>query len=159
MTPLPAQLTETFAEVDQGAIAAWWSKLSDAHRDEVAKLCDTRADSCFFGVVADETELPEVERGLCEEDDVRPVEEWAPGHFEYLLNHPEPVLIWDQTERTFHVGCTAHADARACWKLGEVPVLFACPFARADCLMHPLLGRRLRWRRLTSQCRGPERRV
>src|SRR5690348_11610287 len=58
MTSIPAQLTKTFADVDQSAIAAWWSKLTDAHRDEVAKLCDTRADTCFFGVVADESELP-----------------------------------------------------------------------------------------------------
>ena len=159
MTPIPAQLTKTFADIDQGAIAAWWSKLSDEHRQEVAKLCDTRADTCFFGVVADESELPEVERGLCDEDDVRPVEEWAPGHFEYLLNHPELVLIWDQTERTFHVGCTAHADARGCWKSGGVPAGFACPFARSDCLMRPLLGRRFRQRRITSQCSGPEPRI
>jgi hypothetical protein len=144
MIPIPAHLTRAFAEVDQGAIAAWWSKLSDAHRDEVTRLCDTRADSCFFGVVADESELPEVEQGLCEEDDVRPVEEWAPDHFEYLVNHPELVLIWDQKERTFHVGCTAHAHARRCWRAGEIPATFACPFARKDCLMRPLLGRRLR---------------
>jgi hypothetical protein len=137
-------LTQTFADVDQSAIASWWSKLSDAHREEVARLCDTRADTCFFGVVADESELPEVERGLCEEDDVRPVEEWAPGHFEYLLNHPELVLIWDQAERTFHVGCTGHVQARACWKSGEVPAGFACPFVRSDCFMRPLVGRRLR---------------
>ena len=116
MLPIPAQLTQTFAEVDQGAIAVWWSGLSDEHRAEVARLCDQRADTCFFGVVADESELPEVEQGLCDEDDVRPVDEWAPSHFEYLLNHPELVLIWDETEPTFHVGCTAHADARRCWK-------------------------------------------
>lgn len=146
MIPIPAQLIRTFADVDQDAIAAWWSKLSDAHRDEIARLCDTRADTCFFGVVADESELPEVERGLCEEDDVRPVEEWAPDRFEYLLNHPELVLIWDQTERTFHVGCTAHPAARACWANGFTPWSFSCPFARSDCLMRPLLGRRFRKR-------------
>lgn len=144
MTPIPVQLTQTFAEIDQDAIAAWWSKLSDAHRDEIARLCDTRADNCFFGVVADESELPEVERGLCDEDDVRPVEEWAPSHFEYLLNHPELVLIWDQAERSFHVGCTAHTSAKTCWANGFTPSNFSCPFARADCLMRPLLGRRFR---------------
>ena len=149
MTSIPPQLTQPFADVDQSAIAAWWSKLSDAHREEITRLCDTRADTCFFGVVADESQLPEVERGLCDEDDVRPVEDWAPSHFEYLLNHPELVLIWDQTERTFHVGCTAHADAQACWRSGELPAGFACPFTRADCLMRPLLGRRLRRRCIT----------
>ena len=61
MTSIPSQLTQTFADVDQSAIAAWWSKLSDLHREEIARLCDTRADTCFFGVVADESELPEVE--------------------------------------------------------------------------------------------------
>ncbi len=150
MTPIPAQLTQAVADVDQSAIALWWSMLSDAHRDEITRLCDTRADSCFFGVVSDESELPQVERGLCDEDDVRPVEEWAPSHFEYLLNHPELVLVWDQTERTFHVGCTAHADARACWKTGSSPVGFDCPFASSNCLMRPLLGRRLRRRRITT---------
>ena len=151
MTSIPTHLTQTFADVDQSAIAAWWAKLSDAHRTEITKLCDTRADTCFFGVVADESELPEVEHGLCDEDDVRPVDEWGPSHFEYLLNHPELVLIWDQTERTFHVGCTAHADAHACWKAGEVLAGFACPFAHADCLMRPLLGRRLRRRRAVNR--------
>jgi hypothetical protein len=66
MTPIPAQLTRTFADIDQNAIAAWWSTLSDAHRDEIARLCDARADTCFFGVVADESELPEVERDALE---------------------------------------------------------------------------------------------
>jgi hypothetical protein len=144
MTPIPPHLTRTFAGVDQAAIAAWWAGLDEAHRQEMARLCDRRADSCFFGVVEDASELPEVERGLCDEDDVRPVDEWAPGHFEYLLNHPELVLIWDQTERTFHTGCTAHADARACWQAGSVPNDFSCPFARTDCLMRPLVGRRVR---------------
>ena len=146
MTPIPAQLLRTFGDIDQSEIAAWWSTLSDAHRDEVARLCDAQADTCFFGVVADESELPEVERGLCDEDDVRPVDEWAPSHFEYLLNHPKHVLIWDQTERTFHVGCTAHREARACGTLENVSAEFACPFGRADCLMNPLGGRRFRRR-------------
>lgn len=154
MTPIPTHLTQTFADVDQDAIAAWWSKLSGAHRDEVTRLCDTRAETCFFGVVADESELPDVERGLCDEDDVRPVDEWAASHFEYLLNHPELVLVWDPTERALHVGCTAHADARACWKSGEVPAGFTCPFAGSDCLMRPMVGRRLRWRRMSRQRGG-----
>lgn len=146
MTPIPAQLIRRFADVDQDAIAIWWSKLSDAHRDEIARLCDTRADTCFFGVVEDESKLPKVERGLCDEDEVRPVEEWAPSHFEYLLNHPELVLIWDQTERTFHVGCTAHVAAQQCWANGLTPSSFSCPFARNDCLMRPLVGRRFQKR-------------
>jgi len=141
MTPIPPHLTRAFAEVDQRAIAEWWAALDEDHRAEVARLCDRRADSCFFGVVADASQLPEVERGLCDEDDVRPVQEWAPAHFEYLLNHPELVLIWDQTERTFHTGCTAHRDARACWSNGSVPRDFACPVGRNDCLMRPMRGR------------------
>ena len=146
MTPIPDQLLRTFADVDRAAITAWWATLSEAHRVEVARLCDRRADSCFFGVVADESELPEVERGLCEEDDVRPVGEWQPDYFEYLLNHPELVLIWDETARTFHVGCTAHVEAQACWQRRSVPCDFRCPFARNDCLMRPFAGRRLRRR-------------
>ena|SRR5665213_1500112 len=66
MIPTPAHLTRTFADVDQGAIAAWWATLSDEHRVEVDRLCDRRSETCFFGVVSDESELPEVERGLCE---------------------------------------------------------------------------------------------
>jgi hypothetical protein len=146
MIAIPTQLTRAFADVDRAAIASWWAGLSDEHHAEIAKLCDRRADTCFFGVVADESELPDVERGLCDEDDVRPVDEWAPGHFEYLLNHPELVLIWDSTERTFHVGCTAHVDARTCWKRGSVPSGFRCPFDNGACLMRPLLGRRVGWR-------------
>jgi hypothetical protein len=150
MTPIPNHLTAAFADVDQTAIATWWAGLSEGHREEVARLCDTRADTCFFGVVADESQLPHIEHGLTDDEEIKPVEQWELCQFEYLLNHPELVLIWDEGVRTFHVGCTAHAHARACWKSGHVASNFACPFANENCLMRPLLGRRVTWRSKTT---------
>jgi hypothetical protein len=82
-------------------------------------------------------------------------DEWGLSYFEHLMQHPELVLVWDATERSFHTGCTRHALARACWARGEVPGDFVCPFERGgDCLMRPLLGRRVRWRRVAGSGRA-----
>jgi hypothetical protein len=113
----------------------------------VARLCDERLDACFFGVVADDRDrvVPKVRGGrFVASDDEWGFDEWGPSYFEHLLQHPELVLIWDQTERTFHTGCTRHPAARACWDSGCVPSDFACPFGSAACWMRPLLGRRVR---------------
>ena len=145
MTEIPAHLLKAFSSVDQRDISAWWEKLDEPHRLEVTRLCDTRADSCFFGIVSDETELPEVEGGLDpEEEEVKPVEEWEIEYFDHLMAHPELVFCWDLNLRTFHTGCTAHEEARGCWKRMEVAGDFKCPFARADCVMKPFRGRRLK---------------
>ena len=140
--PVPAALGTAFAEVDRAAVEAWWEGLGDAQRAEVARLCDERLDACFFGVVAEERDhvVPKVRGGRFVASD----DEWGPSYFDHLLAHPELVLVWDQTERTFHTGCTRHPDAQACWGKGAVPGDFACPFASDACLMAPFMGRRVR---------------
>jgi len=66
---------------------------------------------------------------------------WDEDRFDYYPNHPELVIVWDSERRTFHIGCVAHAAARACWMSGVIPADFSCPFGRSDCLMDPMLGR------------------
>jgi hypothetical protein len=145
MLAVPERLIKAFSEVDRREIEAWWNALPVGHQSEVAELCDKRAESCFFGIVADETELPEVVGGYTEEMEIKPVEDWELQYFEHLQANPELVFVWDESTRRLRTGCTAHAAARACWKSRSVPGDFACPFGRKDCLMAPLRGRRVRW--------------
>ena len=155
MTLVPSQLCGVFADVDRAAIEGWWGKLTDAQRQDVATLCDERLDACFFGVVADERDhvVPKVHGGrfMPPEDDQWGFDEWGLSYYEHLIEHPELVLVWDKTERTFHTGCIRHSAARACWTKGEVPGDFVCPFEHGACLMHPLRGRRVRWLRIPTE--------
>ena len=149
----PDNLTRVFGDVDRSEINTWWLSLSDDARDEVARLCDERLDRCFFGIVADDRDhiVPKVNGGkFVPGDDAWGYDEWGPSYFEHLLEHPELVLIFDPTQRTFHTGCIRHADARACWQDGAVPQGFECPFTSAACLMTPLKGRRIYWRYASS---------
>jgi hypothetical protein len=118
----------------------------------MAHLCDERLDSCFFGVVADERDhvVPKVRGGhFVPSDDAWGFDEWGPSYFDHLIAHPELVLVWDQTERKFHTGCTRHPLAQACWSSRTLPGDFVCPFANGiECLMRPLLGREIRVRRI-----------
>jgi hypothetical protein len=140
-----------FSDVDREAIATWWEGLSDESRTEMAHLCDERTESCFFGVVADERDhvVPKVRGGrFIPDDDSWGFDEWGLSYFDHLVAHPELVLVWDPSEQTFHTGCTRHPLAQACWPSGEVPGNFTCPFASgSECLMRPLLGRRIKRRR------------
>jgi hypothetical protein len=72
MTQVPSQLRSAFADVDRVAIDGWWGGLSEESRAEVARLCDERADACFFGMVAGERDhvVPRVRGGrFVPEDD------------------------------------------------------------------------------------------
>jgi len=155
MTQVPSQLRNVFADVDRAAIDTWWNGLSESAQQDVARLCDERVDSCFFGVVADDREhiVPKVHGGrFMPHDDAWGFDEWGPNYFEHLIAHPELVLVWDESERKFHTGCMRHALAQACWSNGVVPGDFACPFASGtDCLMLPLLGRKVRRRCLRGR--------
>jgi hypothetical protein len=147
MAELPSHLTQVFAEADKGAIDTWWSGLTEEARAEVARLCDERAETCFFGIVAGQRDhvVPKVRGGrFVPDDDAWGCDEWGPSYFDHLIAHPELVLIWDPTERTFHTGCLRHASARKCWADGAIREDFVCPFARdAACLMRPLRGRQI----------------
>lgn len=150
MVTVPDALSNVFEDVDRAEVEAWWAELSEEARGEVARLCDERLDACFFGVVAEERDhvVPKVRGGrFVPEEDQWGFDEWGPSYFEHLLAHPELVLVWDGTERTFHTGCLRHGAARACWRRGGVPEDFECPFGEGACWMAPLRGKRISWRR------------
>jgi hypothetical protein len=148
MTDIPNELLNVFADVEQLSISRWWDGLSEDARSEVARLCDERMDSCFFGVVADERDhvVPKVRGGrFVPDDDAWGFDEWGLSYFDHLIEHPELVLVWDERVRTFHTGCIRHPLAKACWSTGVVPENFECPFdGGSECLMRPLRGRKIR---------------
>src|SRR5688500_15097014 len=97
VTEVPSQLRAVYSDVDRDAIDAWWAGLDDGARKEVARLCDERADACFFGVVADERDhvVPKVRGGrFIADDDSWGFDEWGLSYFEHLIQHPELVLVW-----------------------------------------------------------------
>ena len=61
--------------------------------------------------------IPAVQGGrfVSSDDDGR--EEWTPGYFEHLLQHPDLVLAYEPPHRVFYI-CTQHAAARACAENG-----------------------------------------
>lgn len=147
MQAVPRNLTDAFAEVDRRIVEAWWTTLADEARDEIARLCDERLEACFFGIVTDDDgSVPKVRGGrfVPPDEDSAHFDEWAPGYFEHLLAHPELVVIYDLNEGKFHLGCTRHPAAQACWLDAHVPVNFTCPFEKTGCLMRPLVGRAIR---------------
>lgn len=149
MTPLPRLLIDGFPKLEREAIETWWASLEESDRERICRLCDERADSCWFGMLDEEMpEFPKVVGGhfLPDDETLDDVGRWDDDRFNYLLNHPELVIVWDPPRRTFHIGCVAHRDARACWRSSAVPAGFSCPFERPDCLMHPFLGRQIAWR-------------
>ena len=143
--PVPKQLLRGLAQVDHAEIEEWWKSLPGSTQEQVATLCDRRHDSCLFGVLGG-GEAPEVDRGhfLPDADDASEVGSWNEDQFEYLMNHPELVVVWDPNARKVHIGCVAHAKARECWAMGRIPEKFQCPFDRTDCLMNPMKGRSVR---------------
>lgn len=154
MQPVPSALRTAFTDIDQSAIDAWWAGLPDESRSDVTRLCDERLDACFFGVAtADGEAVPKVRGGrFVPTDDTWGLEEWGPGYFEHLMQHPELVLVWEPPEPKLAFGCTRHPLARACWINGRVPADFACPFSSgSDCLMQQLLGRTIRWCRVVKR--------
>jgi len=113
-------------------------------------LWDERPEVSFFGPQRDDAgsldgweQLPRVTGGkfMPHDDDGR--SDWGPGYFEHLLQHPELVLAYDPPHRTFYIGCTLHAAARACLTAGSVPREFLCPLGSAACPLQPLRGSRL----------------
>ena len=160
MNAIPSSLSNAFPDVNRQVIEAWWAGLPPNAREEVARLCDERLDACFFGVVADERDhvVPTVHGGrFVPTDDAWGFDEWGRSYFDHLMAHPELVLVYDPTLRTFHTGCTRHPLARACWVSGSVPSGFGCPFGNIACLMRPLRGRRLQLRTAKSRERPLER--
>lgn len=149
MNPLPPDL---FAALPAGArpvAEGWWASLSDADRGRVAGLWDERLEVQFFTPQADDEgcqdewhQVPAVRGGRFVPHDEDGRAEWQPGYFEHLLQHPELVLAYEPQVRTFHIGCTRHAAARACLANGEVPGGFVCPVGAAKCPLESMRGAR-----------------
>lgn len=150
MDQLPPDLLAALPAGADPVAQAWWGSLSDADQSRLAELWDERLEVKFFAPQADEDgstdeweEVPTVRGGrfVPHDDDGR--DEWGPGYFEHLLQHPELVLAYEPRARTFHIGCTLHSAARACLKNGEIPAGFACPVGQARCPLEALRGARL----------------
>jgi hypothetical protein len=165
MLEMPEDLLAAIPTASEPVARDWWAALSDAERGQVAGLWDDRREVHFFSPQADDAEcldaweqVPEVQGGrFLPRDDAWGLSEWGPGYFEHLLQHPELVLIWEPAERTFHIGCTRHADARACLESGRVPTDFVCPLDSASCPLEPLSSGVLTGRCSRPAARAPER--
>jgi hypothetical protein len=150
VTQLPTDLLAALPDGSSRVATDWWAALSETDRQRLAELWDERLEVKFFSPQTDDAgyadkwdEVPAVRGGrfIPHDDDGRG--EWGPGYFEHLLQHPELVLAYEPQVRTFHIGCTRHAAARACLANGEVPVGFVCPVAEAGCPLEVLRGSRL----------------
>ncbi len=151
MDPIPRPLLDGLTASTSRDVEAWWAAFHDDARAEVISLWDGRRDGCFFGIDADDPSgpVPAVIGGrFVPHDDAWGLAEWGPGYFEHMLDHPEQFPVWEPTSRTFHIGCTAHPEARACLASGLIPADFRCPFHAVGCPMSRLLatapGRSLR---------------
>jgi hypothetical protein len=141
MDEIPSQLLAATPDTDADAIRRWWDGLAEADRREVAILCDARREASFFGASADDAPVPAVRGGrFIPHDDAWGQAEWGPDHFEYLLEHSDPVRVEDLRPRVFHYGCTRHPAARVCLEAGSIPRDFRCPVASADCPMQGILA-------------------
>ena len=155
---LPPELRALVPHESSPVIERWWDTLDEADRQTVARLWDERLEIYFFTPRADEAgqldaweQAPRVRGGrFVPHDDAWGLAEGGPEYFEYLLDHPELVLLWQPAIRVFHIGCTRHPAARACLTAGAVPVDFACPVESPACPLRPLRGARLARPRVKS---------
>jgi|GEM_PF-2100893 len=149
MRPVPPHLLQGFADIERADIEAWWRSLTNETRAQITQLCDERHEACLFGILGTE-DAPEIETGHFlpgAEDPQQSLQgegAWNQDQFDYLMNHPELVVVWDPETRSLHIGCVAHFKARQCWQNMAVPADFSCPFHRGDtCLMVPFRGRKI----------------
>jgi hypothetical protein len=149
MEQLPPDLMAVLPDGAGPVVERWWAGLTDADRQRVAGLWDNRLEVCFFAPQPDAAggmdlweEVPAVQGGrfVPSDDDGR--EEWLPGYFEHLIQHPELVLAYEPPRRVFYI-CTQHAEAQACVAAGVVPPDFVCPLAEEACPLMSLRGARL----------------
>ena len=157
---LPADFVQSIPEGTEAVARHWWSSLSAADRDTIARLWDNRLEISFFAPQADDSgcvdaweQIPAIQGGrfIPPDDDGRG--EWMEGYFEHLLQHPELVIAYDPTQRAFHFGCTAESQARACIAVGRVPGSFHCPARSTTCPFERLRGAALTRR---ATVRGPD---
>ena len=138
---------------------AWWKCLSPRARDEFIALWDDRSEETSLAgeVQADGSvvwrAVPLELRGLIVEGrkSSRRGRKWNDDYYEYLVNHPEAVMVL--AGRALHV-CRAHPAAREVLKRGVLEACFTCPLGRGECPMTKLLevsrGRRIEFTAVTS---------
>ena len=151
MIELPDELRAAISPASGLTVLRWWAALTEADQRQVVALWDHRLEAHFFEPQTDEAgrldhwnQIPRVRGGrFVPHDDAWGLAEWGPEYFEYLLAHPEFFPILDPEFRTLHIGCTRHAEARACRDSGQVPRDFTCPAASASCPLRSLRGARL----------------
>lgn len=151
----PSGLFDAIPAEGRPIALAWWESLDDEERGRLSSLWDERLEVRFFAPQADDAggvdpweRVPRVIGGkFVPHDDAWGLDEWGPGYFEHLLEHPELVIVWEPQMRTFHIGCTLHDAARACLESGGVPIDFRCPVGSTACPLLPLRGGRLARRR------------
>jgi hypothetical protein len=118
------------------------SGLSKTAQLEFQQLWDTRRDDTgLYGArhadgSVEWKQLPIETRGLIIEGRVDgSSHDWNDELYEYLINHPESVVIL--AGRQFHV-CRAHAHARAVSRNGIIPPDFDCPLSNQACPLRTL---------------------
>jgi|JI10StandDraft_1071094.scaffolds.fasta_scaffold136677_3 hypothetical protein len=149
---MPAAAVAGLDDEGRAKARAWWKRLSPRAREEFIALWDERSEeTSLAGEVQSDGSVvwhavPLEVRGLIVEGrkSSRRSRRWNADHYEYLVNHPEAVMVL--AGRSLHV-CRAHPAARAVLKRGVLEGCFDCPLGRGDCPMTKLLevsrGRRI----------------
>ena len=136
MQSLPETLRSTIPSDLMADAVKWWQALADDDRVSLDRLCDARKDIFLFETFSDADPSPRITGGkFLPHDDAFGIDEWGEDYFDYLLGHPELMIVFEPTRRTFHIGCNRHIDARRCFRNGFIPADFHCPFGATACLM------------------------
>ena len=100
---------------------------------------ESQSDDFFCRDLSEEDPAPKVRGGhFVPHDDAWGFSEWGQDWFDYLLAHPEIILIKQFVPRTFHI-CTNHPFAQQTLKTGHIPKDFVCPLANDHCFMRQIL--------------------
>ena len=143
MDSLPITLVDSLPAELVGDAKTWWESLDESDRNELQRLCDSRKNLFLFGTFSDADTKPELTGGkFIPGANEFGVADWGEDYFQHLLDHPELMIVHDPVQRTFHIGCSRHIDARRCFVDGSVTESFTCPFGADRCLMHRLLADR-----------------
>ncbi|HVU86111.1 MAG TPA: hypothetical protein VHD36_02240 [Pirellulales bacterium] len=112
MEECPAELLRLLPDEAGPIVKEWWTALSQADRQRIAKLWDEKVEVRFFspmenasGSVDAWEDVPSVVGGRFVPHDDNGLNEWGPGYFEHLLQHPELVMAYDPPLKIFHIGC------------------------------------------------------
>lgn len=142
MEDLPETIRNSVPPELFGEASAWWQSLEDDDRRELQRLCDAKKELFLFETFSESSDIKVHGGRFISSDDNRRFEEWGEDYFDYLLGNPELVLVHDPEHRTFHIGCTLHANARQCYSNRMIDDSFHCPFDSTRCRMRQILGTR-----------------